>query len=835
MPDLAESPLCQFDGFLLDKQSGTLFRLDPDGHHKIPVPLGFRAVRILCLLVDRQGELVSQNEIMDAVWPNVAVQPNNLTVQLAALRRVLDGGRGSLEGAGSCIQNVPGRGYRFVTAVTPAGPEFHAVAGATQAAAAEDDRASPGLSETGDTSVVQRRSREFHAAAEAGPMLPPMIVPGAPLTTKRRSAGFRGAALGLCLAAGLATLAVWHATDRAPSSPAEHAAAQAAFTPASFIPAASGPTASATVTSAPAASGAPPSGTSAAGTPGTTATADRPPLSFVVLPFHNLGRDDGVNDATVDRITEDLTASLARDTFGFLVTARNAALADKGRPIDIRRVGQELGVRYAVEGSVRMVDGSFLRVSAQLVSAESNEILWAGRFDAAGRGDGSGRAADDLVLQIAAALRVRLIVIEGARSARERPDSADATDLLLRARAFYILPASPQNLAQGIALFERVLELDPNSVLALTGLAEMLINSIIAPADDATAAAKLRRAEELITRAELLRPDEKQVMGARTYLLGAQRRCPEVIPAAQRAIEAHPSLSGTHQWLGICLMFEGRAAEAIPHYERAIQILPYHRQDRDRLIGYALLFLARYDEAILSFRRSLAAIPNDAVRSRGTVHAAIAAAQALAGRTEEARWSAAEASRLWPTLTVRSYYPFKITSPVNAAQVSRMRDGLRLAGVRDHADEDADPGVPSDDVLNATYEAPTPTTVPGARTIRTPELAELIEGRKPLLILDPKPWGGSIPGAVGLWGAGVGGSVSDSVQDRLRQKMQHLTRGDPTVPVVAMGQNAESFQGRNLALRLVALGYTEVYWYRGGREAWEAAGLPQAELVTQDW
>jgi TolB-like protein len=138
----------------------------------------------------------------------------------------------------------------------------------------------------------------------------------------------------------------------------------------------------------------------------------------VVLPFHNLGRDDGVNDATVDRITEDLTASLARDTFGFLVTARNAALADKGRPIDIRRVGQELGVRYAVEGSVRMVDGSFLRVSAQLVSAESNEILWAGRFDAAGRGDGSGRAADDLVLQIAAALRVRLIVIEGARSAR---------------------------------------------------------------------------------------------------------------------------------------------------------------------------------------------------------------------------------------------------------------------------------------------------------------------------------------------------------------------------------------------------------------------------------
>jgi adenylate cyclase len=65
--------------------------------------------------------------------------------------------------------------------------------------------------------------------------------------------------------------------------------------------------------------------------------------------------------------------------------------------------------------------------------------------------------------------------------------------------------------------------------------------------------------------------------------------------------------------------------------------------------------------------------------------------------------------------------------------------------------------------------------------------------------------------------------------------MQQLTGGDRTVPVVAMGWNAERFQGRNLALRLVALGYANVYWYRGGREAWEVAGLPVTELMTQDW
>ena len=88
---------------------------------------------------------------------------------------------------------------------------------------------------------------------------------------------------------------------------------------------------------------------------------------------------------------------------------------------------------------------------------------------------------------------------------------------------------------------------------------------------------------------------------------------------------------------------------------------------------------------------------------------------------------------------------------------------------------------------------------------------------------------------IGLWGAGVGGNLSDEYQDRLARKMQQLTGGDRSRPIVAMGSNSERYQGRNLALRLVAMGYSQVYWYRGGREAWQAAGLPDAELVLQDW
>jgi adenylate cyclase len=96
-------------------------------------------------------------------------------------------------------------------------------------------------------------------------------------------------------------------------------------------------------------------------------------------------------------------------------------------------------------------------------------------------------------------------------------------------------------------------------------------------------------------------------------------------------------------------------------------------------------------------------------------------------------------------------------------------------------------------------------------------------------------FGRSLPDAIGLQGLGYGAAFSAQIQTRFGRKIHELTKGDPSAPIVAYCANSERFTGYNLALRLVGLGYTQVYWYRGGWEAWQVAGLPDTPLELQSW
>lgn len=320
--------------------------------------------------------------------------------------------------------------------------------------------------------------------------------------------------------------------------------------------------------------------------------------------------------------------------------------------------------------------------------------------------------------------------------------------------------------------------------------------------------------------------------------MSAQGRYTEAIPAFQRVLSDYPNSDADYNRLGYCLIYTGRAEEAIPMIETAIRLDPRSGFNWNRYenMGFALLVLGRDEELIVWTQRALAANPNNDADNRAQFNLRLAAAHARLGQLDEAHRAIAEANRIWPYDTVRGQSPQTPSSRVYAEQIERYQAALRLAGERDHANEDADFSVAPDDKLHADLAGPTPTTVPGATTIRTAELERLLAERKPIVI-DPLlySWGRSIPGAIGLKRTGWGGSTSDATQDRLRRKMQALTKGDLSKPIVTIGWNSERFDGRNLALRLVVLGYTHVYWYRGGREAWEVNGLPETKVDVQEW
>ncbi len=143
------------------------------------------------------------------------------------------------------------------------------------------------------------------------------------------------------------------------------------------------------------------------------------------------------------------------------------------------------------------------------------------------------------------------------------------------------------------------------------------------------------------------------------------------------------------------------------------------------------------------------------------------------------------------------------------------------------ANEDADHGVaPIRELRTADFSAPTPREIPGAKTIGTEELRQSLRSQsQPLLfdVLGGEPHA-SLPGAIWLPGAGRGESFTDSVQFQLARTLEATTRGDRSRPIVFFCQGPKCWLSYNAALRAVALGYQSVYWYRGGIEAWAAAG-----------
>src|SRR5947207_458729 len=356
-------------------------------------------------------------------------------------------------------------------------------------------------------------------------------------------------------------------------------------------------------------------------------------LSIVVLPFTNLSNDPE-QEYFADGITEDLTTDVSRIA-GAVVIARNSAFAYKGKPVDPKQIGRELGARYVLQGSIRRA-GSQVRINAVLIDAETDTQLWAERFD---RDIGDLFAVqNEITARIARALQSQLAIAEAHRSI-EHPD---AVDYVLRGRAQLSKPISRENYDETIGYFEKALALDPKVPDGAAWLATLLAVRALdelteSPSDD------LKRAEQLAEQALAAAPNSAMSHYARAQVLRAENRCGEAIPEYEAAIAIDRSRAPAYAHIGWCKFLTGSVDEVVPYFEQAIRLSPHEPAIAPWYgrLGVVHLLQSHLDEAIAALEKA---------RSENArlpfVHAYLAAAYALKGEAQRARWALAEARRL---------------------------------------------------------------------------------------------------------------------------------------------------------------------------------------------
>jgi adenylate cyclase len=409
--------------------------------------------------------------------------------------------------------------------------------------------------------------------------------------------------------------------------------------------------------------------TVAAATTSIAQPSTAPRLSIVVLPFANLNNDPD-QQYLADGITEDLTTDLSRIAH-MLVISADTAFTYRGKSAAARQIGRELQVRYLLEGSVQR-SGSHVRINAQLIDAETDAHLWAGRFD----GDTGDlfTVQDEITHRIATSLEAELIAAE-ARRPIEQPD---ALDYILKGRAIAQKPPSRERTAEVIAMYEHALALEPASVEAQTSLALALLRRVFSGTSDARGI-DVARAKELIEQASAASPRSWIAHYAKANVLRAMGRCAEAIPEYEAAIASNRNCPCNYADLGWCKLVTGAIDEVIPLEQQAIRLSP-----RDPIIGvweYRIgivhLLQSRTDEALVWFKKACSDNPGYA-----NMHAWLASAFALNGEAERAAAELAEARRLRGTGSYSSIAGIKSGDQELVPAMRALFDTTYLGGLR---------------------------------------------------------------------------------------------------------------------------------------------------------
>ncbi len=391
---------------------------------------------------------------------------------------------------------------------------------------------------------------------------------------------------------------------------------------------------------------------------------DKP--SIAVLPFVNMS-DDPKQEFFSDGMTEEIITALSKNPSLFVI-ARQSTFAYKGKPVKVKQVSEELGVRYVLEGSVRR-SGEKVRITAQLIDTMTGYHLWAERYDR----DLKEIFAlqDEITMKILQSIRVKLT--EGEQALRGKPPrNLEAYLKLLQAQE-YIQRFNIEGNIMGKQLAEEAIALDPEFAgayyaLACAHMMDVWLGSSKSPNESHD------KAVELTQKAISLDPKDPRYYGLIGYLYAMKRDYDNAIVEGEKAVALDPGGADVHAWLGESLNYAGKPKEAIPLFEKAIRLNPFGPTWYFLGFGLSYQMMGQHQEAITQYKKALRLAPNNIL-----AHLSLAGTYSLLGRDEEAHAEAEEVLRINPKFSLERFLK---ELPYDQSGKDRVADALRKAGLK---------------------------------------------------------------------------------------------------------------------------------------------------------
>ena len=392
--------------------------------------------------------------------------------------------------------------------------------------------------------------------------------------------------------------------------------------------------------------------------------------SIAILPFANMSGDPE-QEYFSDGITEDIITDLSKIA-GLTVIARNSSFTYKGRSVDVRTIGRELGVLSVLEGSIRRA-GQRVRITAQLVDAATGGHLWAERYDR----DLTDifEVQDDVTHRIVDALKVTLSPAEKARLADVKASNIAAYDCVLRGREFMLgKDKTRETFEQAIKFFKKAVELDPNysQAYACLGFGHMF-NYQNRWSDDPDSSLPI--AKQYARQAIEQDPNEPLARCVSALAASYERDLDLAKSEIEIAISLNPNLALAHNIRGTILNFSGQPLEAIPEIELAMRLDPALSPQFLHFLGLANLLAGKYETAAALLKQRIIQVP-------GTdfTRAILASALGHLGDVEEARRVWRELKEINPKYSFREHYS---RQPFRQEDVEKIAVGLTKAGLQD--------------------------------------------------------------------------------------------------------------------------------------------------------